>query len=152
MKKEEALKLVNSYFNRENRKNETFVMTYSSAIKKKIVRYFNFMKYRLRFRILRRIEISEYLKPDIRVKEKWMINSQKIYQTRYYWIVNWGLSKFIEELDIRHGLIGTGPIIVDKKTSRLFLTSTSMLNTIKKIENDGLIDLQTLREIGQELK
>lgn len=153
MKKDKAIQLVQQYFNEKKLDKKEKVLVYSSSFQKTIVKYFNHLKYKKSISFLRKIEISAWIKPDVEILDYLVINKKGSYETSYFWIIYWGPVKFIEENDIRHGLIGPGPIVICKKTARLFHTSTSNSGVLDKIENGQNVDLKLLEhheiEIGK---
>lgn len=142
MTKSAAIELVQTYFNKENKKKTTKVLLYSNPLKRKIIWAFNYLKYKYKFYSLGKIKLENYVKPDLLSAEKWVINKKNIFQTEQFWVVYWGTEKFITELDINYGIIGAGPILVSKKDGRLFQTDSTL-----KIKKYSIFDLDKLREI-----
>ncbi len=146
MKKSEAIKKVEAYLKIQNEREMDMVPVYTSKVKKWLVSNYNYLKCIKGFRLFWKIEISDWIKPDSKTKEYFIINKRVLKETPYYWLISWGSFKFVEEYDFNFSRIGPGPIVVEKTTGRMFHTDTTMLEMTDKMEMGEKIDLDTPKD------
>lgn len=146
MTKQEAISLVKEYLAEENLRIRNQVPIYTNTVKLKIVQLINFLKYKKRLSILNGFQITDWIKHDKLGNDYMVIKESKITESNHFWIIPCNSFKFFKDYDIRYGIIGLGPIIIQKKSRKMFRSFTSSLDILDKIKSGEELNSTTLND------